>query len=286
MENPFVLPKEKYVRNMDILPAYFNQNAIFLQRMTGQPREVCIKFLKSTLSKNGKYPLVDPFMQILKQESPGNRVQDEMTFLQYIKTVTSTDRILSPSMVCYENPHVLKSPSALFVEKGIKDRSAAKNEMFKAQVAKDKVLETIKDAEQNAKKIAINSLSGMHGFSGNILYVKSGHSSLTSMCRSATGYGNANNERLLEGSRHYWSPTITIANMSALITSQPHDVFEKAMQECGLVYPTVQQTVACIRRSTDLYWRNARNFAIIEEFIENMTDLERAIVVYLSLIHI
>lgn len=72
-----------------------------------------------------------------------------------------------------------------------------------ARTAEDKVLEKIKDAEQNAKKIAINSLSGMHGFTGNILYVKSGHSSLTSMCRSATGYGNANNEKLLAGSRHY-----------------------------------------------------------------------------------
>lgn len=280
MENPFVLPKEAYKRDLDLLKGYFKQNVFFLSRMTGQPEQVAYNFLKKQLSRGGRFPIQDPNMLILKQESPGNRVKDEMTLLRYVKEVTDSDRILSPSMVCYENPNVLKSPSAKFVESGIAARKKAKNEMFLAQVAGDEVLEKIKDAEQNAKKIAINSLSGMHGFTGNILYVKSGHSSLTSMCRSATGYGNANNERLLAGSRHYWSPTITIANMAALVTSQPHDVFERAMQNCGFVYPDVEQTAECIRRSTDLYWRNPAQFQKIVDLIVRMTPLERAIVVY------
>ncbi len=280
MENPFVLPKEEYRRDLNLMKGYFDQNSLFLQRMTGESPERCLQFLKKTLSRGGKFPLRDPNMLVLKQESPGNRVRDEMTLLNYVKTVTDTNRILSPSMVCYENPHVLKSPSAKFVESGIAGRKKAKNEMFAAQVAKDEVLEKIKDAEQNAKKIAINSLSGMHGFSGNILFVKSGHSSLTSMCRSATGYGNANNERLLAGSRHYWTPTIALSNMLALITSQPHDEFQRAMDECGLAYPTVEQTAECIRRSTDLYWRKESKFAQIMAFIERLSPLERAIVVY------
>lgn len=280
MENPFVLQKAEYTRDLDLLKGYFDQNTLFLHRMTGQPQDKCLAFLKKTLSRGGKFPLRDPNMLVLKQESPGNRVRDEMTMLTYIRTVTETNRILSPSMVCYENPKVLKSPSAKFVESGIAGRKKAKNEMFYAKVAGDEVLEKIKDAEQNAKKIAINSLSGMHGFSGNILYVKSGHSSLTSMCRSATGYGNANNEKLLAGSRHYWSPSIAVSNMAALITSQPHDEFEQAMEKCGFVYPTVEQTAECIRRSTDLYWRKESKFQQIVDFIVRMTPLERAIVVY------
>ena len=280
MENPFVLPKDAYVRDLDLLKGYFNQNTLFLHRMTGQPKEKCLTFLKKTLSRGGAFPLRDPNMLVLKQESPGNRVKDEMTLLSYVNTVTSTNRIMSPSMVCYENPKVLKSPSAKFVESGIAGRKKAKNEMFVAKVNGDEVLEKIKDAEQNAKKIAINSLSGMHGFTGNILYVKSGHSSLTSMCRSATGYGNANNEKLLAGSRHYHSPKIAISNMLALIDSQPHDKFQAAMDHCGFVYPTVEQTAECIKRSTDLYWRNAGNFQKIVDFIVRLTPLERAIVVY------
>lgn len=280
MENPFVLPTEKYTRDLDLMKGYYAQNSLFLQRMTGQPEERVMQFLRKQLNRGGRFPIQDPNMLVLKQESPGNRVKDEMTLLNYIETVVDSRRIMSPSMVCYENPKVLKSPSAKFVESGIAGRKKAKNEMFNAQVAGDEVLEKIKDAEQNAKKIGINSLSGMHGFAGNILYVKSGHSSLTSMCRSATGYGNANNERLLAGSRHYWSPTIAISNMLALLTSQPHDVFEHAMQLCGFVYPTVEQTADCIRRSTDLYWRNPAKFQRIVDFIVKLSPLERAIVVY------
>lgn len=280
MENPFVLPKEAYVRDLDLMRGYFEQNSLFLQRMTGKPEEQVMSFLKTALSRGGKFPIRDPNMLVLKQESPGNRVQSEISMLEYVREVTDTKRILSPSMVCYENPNVLKSPSAKFVESGIAGRKKAKNEMFVARVAGDEVLEKIKDAEQNAKKIGINSLSGMHGFSGNILYVKSGHSSLTSMCRSATGYGNANNERLLAGSRHYHTPTIALANMLALITSQPHAEFEQAMEHCGFVYPTVEETAACIRRSTDLYWRNPNKFQQIVDFIVRLSPLERAIVVY------
>ena len=280
MENPFVLPKDQYTRDLDLLKGYFDQNAHFLSTMTGQPREIALAFLKRTLSRGGRFPMRDPNMLVLKQESPGNRVRDEMTLLNYVREVTDTKRILSPSMVCYENPNVLKSPSAIFVEKGIAGRKVAKAEQFKAKVAGDKVLEHIKDAEQNAKKIGINSLSGMHGFSGNILYIKSGHSSLTSMCRAATGYGNASNERLLAGSRHYHTPTIALANMLSLITSQPHDVYAQAMEEFGVAYPTVEETAECIRRSTDLYWRNAGQFQRLVDFIVRMTPIERAIVVY------
>lgn len=280
MENPFVLSKPDYKRNLDLLSGYFRQNTLFLAMMTGQPKEKCLNFIRRQVSRTGKFPLKDPNMLILRKESPGNRVKDEVTFTRYVKEVVDTNRILSPSMVCYERPEVLKSPSAKFVEAGIAGRKKAKNEMFRAKVAGDKVLEHIKNAEQNAKKISINSLSGMHGFSGNILYVKSGHSSLTSMCRTATGYGNANNERLLAGSRHYWSVDIALANMLNLIDTQPEEEFAAAIEHCGLVYPSHQQTVECIKRSTDMYWRNAKQFAKLEDFIAKMSPVQRAIVTY------
>lgn len=280
MANPFVLSPDQYKRDLNILKGYYEQNAHFLHLMTDQPKERCMGFLKKTLSSGGTFPLHDPEMLILRQESPGNRVKDESTLISYIREVTETERILSPTMTCYENPKVLQSPSAKFVEKGIQERKKAKNEMFQAQVDGDEVLEGIKNAEQNAKKIGINSLSGMHGFTGNILYVKSGHPSLTSMCRAATGYGNSSNERLLAGSRHYWSATIAIANMMSLITSQDHEEFEDAMVQWGMVYPTVEQTVECIRRSLEMYNRKESQMQKVEDVIVKMSPIERAIVVY------
>lgn len=280
MENPFVLKKPEYVRNLDLLKGYFSQHTIFLHKMTGASKEKAMMFIRGELSRNGRFPIKDPEVLMLRQESPGNRVKESTTFLGYVKEVTDSGRILSPSMVCYERPEVLKSPTAKFVEAGIKGRKKAKGEQFLAKINGDKVLEKIKNSEQNAKKIAINSLSGMHGFAGNILYVKSGHSSLTSMCRTATGYGNANNERLLAGARHYWSVDIALANMLSLLDSQPADEFEAAMVECNLNYPTVEQTIECIRRSTDMYWRNEKQFAKLAAFIEKLDPVELAIITY------
>lgn len=280
MANPFVLDKSEYKRDLDLLKGYFSQNTLFLHKMTGQPKDRCLQSVRRQVSRGGKFPIKDPNMLILRKESPGNRVKGETTFLNYIKEVTHTNRILSPSMVCYERPEVLKSPTALFVEVGIAGRKKAKNEMFRARTDGNKTLDKIKNSEQNAKKIAINSLSGMHGFAGNILFVKSGHSSLTSMCRTATGYGNANNERLLAGSRHYWSVDIALANMLSLIDTQPLDEYQAAMDACGLVYPTVDETAACIKRSTDLYWRAPKQSAKLYAFIEKLSPIERAVIVY------
>lgn len=280
MANPFVLDKSEYKRDLDLIKGYFSQNTLFLHKMTRQPRERCLKSIRRQVSRSGKFPIKDPNMLILRQESPGNRKKGETTFLNYVREVTDTNRILSPSMVCYERPEVIKSPTAKFVEAGIAGRKKAKNEMFRARTDGNEVLDKIKNSEQNAKKIAINSLSGMHGFAGNILYVKSGHSSLTSMCRTATGYGNANNERLLAGSRHYWSVDIALSNMLSLIDTTDLEAFDKAMVECGLVYPTVAETAACIKRSTDLYWRAPDQFAKLVAFIEAIDPVERAVITY------
>lgn len=280
--NPFVLPASEYKRNLNLVEAYFDQNAFFLHRSTGKPLETCKQFIKEQLGRNGKFPLKNPPVLALKQVSSGNRERVDESFLGYIQEVVETDRILSPSMVCYERPEVVKSTSAAYIEGGINSRKAAKKEMFNARIAGDHVLEYIKDCEQNAKKIGINSVSGMHGFSGNILYVKSGHSSLTSMCRTATGYGNANNEKLITGSRHYWSPDITLSNILAIVTNTDYDQLEAAMIEYRLHYPDTHETMRCIERSTSLYWRNDAELAKIAEFVDKLTPLERAAFVYIG----
>ncbi len=281
-DNPFVLPVSEYKRNLDIVGAYFEQNAFFLHRQTGQPIEKCTAFIKTQVSRSGKFPIKNPPVLALKQVSPGNRERVDETFLGYIQEVVETNRILSPSMVCYERPEVNKSTSAAYIEGGINGRKAAKKEMFNARIAGDHVLEYIKDCEQNAKKIAINAVSGMHGFSGNILYVKSGHSSLTSMCRTATGYGNANNEKLITGSRHYWSPDITLSNILAICTNTDYDQLQDAMERYSIHYPSTDETMRCIERSTSLYWRNDNELTKLAQFVDKLKPIERAAFVYIG----
>lgn len=278
--NHFVLPADQYKRNLNLVGAYVEQNAMLLHKQTGRPYEECEKFVKDCIRPDGQFAIKDPQVFSLEQVSPGNREQVPRTFLGYVGEVVGTNRILSPSMVCYERPEVIKSTSAAFIEGGINERKVAKKEMFLAQQQGDAVLEYIKDCEQNAKKIAINSVSGMHGFSGNILYVKSGHSSLTSMCRTATGYGNANNERFITGSRHYWSSDIVEANIATIITNTDYALLKETMDHYGIAVPTVDDVMECIERSTSLYWRNDNELVRLRRLVEKLDDLERSAFVY------
>ena len=278
--NHFVLPTSEYNRDLNLMRAYIKQTATYLAKVTGEPFEKCVSFVKREIGPGGKFELKDPQIISLEQTSPGNREKVERTFMEYVNEVVVSDRILSPSMVVYERPEVNKSTSAAFVEGGIAGRKKAKGEMFKAKQEGDEVLEYIKDCEQNAKKIGINSISGMHGFSGNILYVKSGHSSLTSMCRTATGYGNANNEKFLTGSRHYWNSDIVMGNILTIVTSTDYALLQEAIDAYKIVMPTVRDTMRCIEHSTSLYWRNPSELDRIEELVCKLTDLERAAFVY------
>jgi hypothetical protein len=54
------------------------------------------------------------------------------------------------------------------------------------------------------------------------------------------------------------------------------------MSKYNLVYPTVKDTLDCVHYSSDLYWRDERAFSKIEEFVNTLTDIERASVVYVG----
>jgi hypothetical protein len=280
MSNPFVLAPEEYTRDIDIVKAFVNQNALYLHLETGDPVEECRKFVKDTIRPGAPNGIKDPIIVSLEQTSPGNRERVDRSFLEYIKIVTESERILSPSMVCYEQAAVNKSTSAAYIEGGINERGVAKKEMFVARQQNNHILEYIKDCEQNAKKIGINSVSGMHGFEGNILYVKSGHSSLTSMCRTASGYGNAINERFIGGSRHYWHVDIVIANMLTIMSNTDYDLLQEAVDKYSIHLPTIDQTMECIEWSTRLYWRNAVELARCKSLVEKMSGIQRAAFVY------
>ncbi len=282
MSNPFVLPAEQYRRDLDLVGGYVKQQAHFISIMTGDSYAECVNAVKDIAFKDPETRMKDPDAVTLRQETPGNRERVDATFLGYLRDVVETERILSPSMVMYERPDRNKSTSAAFIEGGIAERKKAKAEMFAADMAGDRVLEYIKDCEQNSKKIGINAVSGMHGFEGNILYVKSGHSSLTSMCRASTSYGNANNEKFIMGSRHYWSIDITIANIITLVTTADYDQLEWAIEKYGIVYPSVEQTMDCITWSTMLYSNSVREVRTIRELVERLTPIQRAAVVYIG----
>jgi hypothetical protein len=112
------------------------------------------------------------------------------------------------------------------------------------------------------------------------MYNPTGHSTLTSVCRSTSGYGNANNEKFVAGNRHYWSPGITLNNIISIVNHTNYEQMEEAMAKYGIRPPSPQETMDCIRYSADLYWTNPRAMRNIEQFVFRLNPLERSAVVY------
>jgi hypothetical protein len=224
-------------------------------------------------------------MKYVGRKSNGDRVLKVTTFLNYLKTVTDHQLILAPSMTVYQNPHVEKSVTAIYIDVNIKKRSKSKKEMFAAKEAGQEALHSFKKNEQQTHKIKNNALSGAHCSESTILYLDTIHSSLTSTCRSAAGYANANNEKVISGNRHYWSSDIVIANIVSIINHVDLNAFASVMEDFKLQAPTVDETMECIQYSTDFYWRDRKRMDLIRRVVGGLSDVERAAFVYTGDLH-
>lgn len=280
-ENIFVKPTEQYVRDIDLLPAYHRDMATGMASILGITFEEALEFVKNETSDLGTYPIVDPKMWYVGRNSAGDRLTRETTFFKYIKTITDYNLIVSPSLAVYKNKEQKESITAIYIARNVKRRSKAKKEMFAAMEAGDKALQEFKNLEQNNAKIKNNALSGGHCSKSTILFIDTIHSSLTSTCRSASGYGNSNNEKITCGNRHYWSPDIVVANILNIINTVDSELFQQAIDEYSLHIPTVEETMACVVYSSRNYWRD-RRIEQVHELVKSLTDLQRAAFVYTS----
>lgn len=278
--NPFLFPIDQYKRDIDIRQGYREQVAKYISLMRNIPYSQALEFVTKELKSNGKFGLKDPDMLKLQKVARGKRVQQETTFLEYIDDIIDSDRIVSPSMVVYERPEVEKSVTAEWQDDNIAARKKSKKEMFRLKQIGEIVKSQLADYDQNSRKIRINSVSGMRGFKGNPLFLATGHSSLTSLCRAAAGYGNGTVERFLSGSRHYHTAEIAKANILAMVTIENLSRYVPIIEKYELVLPTVDDVMSMVERSTSLYWDTPHELAIIREMVSGLTDLERAVVCY------
>ena len=276
----FVNPIETYRRDFQLLPTYLKDSATYLSLQTGRPLEECLEFVQQEISSSGAFPLNIPEALVLVRDKNGDRNVQTIPITQFFDEVTANQEILSPTMASYVHPDKKVSLLAEYIAGNLQRRKAAKKEMFVAEMRGDSNLRAIKNAEQNSLKIKNNSLSGAHSSPHTILWNKSSHSTLTSTCRTATSYGNANNEKFLYGNRHYWAPDVVKANIVSIINHTDAAAMEAMLRKYRLVHPSVEQTMACIKRSTDPYWRSANQTAIIESLVKSLKPVERSAFVY------
>lgn len=280
--NPFLLEKEEYQRDLMFLKHYVEDAAKYLSISTGDPIEKCTKFVKDVLKPGGAFEFKDPKIVYLERIDYADRVKKEGTLLQYLADSIKNEELIAPTLTTYVNPKVKKSLLVDFVDENIAIRSRAKKEMFTAKMKGLIDLESFKNAEQSNAKISNNSISGGHVSSSTVLFNKTAHSTLTSNCRSTSGYGNANNEKLLSGNRHYYHPSIVINNIVSIANRTDLVKLEAVMTKYQLHYPTTQEAMQCVLISTRQYWRSSKQEKVIEELLQNLKPLERAAFVYVS----
>lgn len=285
MKNHFVHEPESYSRDLNILKHYKNDAALYLQKRTGKDFDTCMAWVNKNTAAAGELGITDPETLVLTKEKEGQREPVTMPFSHYLKDVEENSRIVSPTMAVYYHPAQKNSLLKDYIGINIKKRSIFKKEMFTAKTEGNVELTTLKNNEQKSAKIKNNSLSGAQASAHTILRNKSAHSSLTSTCRSATSYGNANNEKFLMGNRHYWSPDIVKANIISIIRSTDYEALNLALVHHGIRHPTVAETMECITYSTDLYWRNPAQIEDIHRLVVSLTDEERSAFVYTGDIH-
>lgn len=281
-DNPFVLKPEEYVRDINFMSHYVKDVSTYLSISTGKPMDVCTDFVTKNLGKDGLFAFKDPKISFLERQENGDRVKTETGLYQYFKDSINDKEIIAPTLTTYLHPDKKKSLLAIYVDENIKARAAAKKEMFAAKAAKNDLLAAVKKIEQTNRKLGNNAISGAHVSPSNPLYNKSAHSTLTSGCRVTSAYGNANNEKIISGNRHYWNHHVVLNNIISIINNFDYNNFEKMLTYYGLKYPTAEETMECILYSSRLYWWDRHYVKEIEDLVNKLTPIQRAGFVYIG----
>jgi len=280
-DNPFVLPIEAYTRDLDVVKHYKSDAACYLSIMSGRPVEHCAAWIEKQLAKGGKFEFKDPKVMFLHRQENGDRIKRAMPFMGYLNEAIRNQELIAATFTTYIHPSKKQSLLVDYIDDNVAMRSKAKKAMFAADAAGDKATAVLKKIEQNNRKIRNNAISGSHVTPSTPMYNPTGHSTLTSTCRVTSGYGNVNNEKLVAGNRHYWSPQIVVNNIISIVNHSDYQAIRAVMEKYDLHYPTTDETMACIRYSTDLYWpRNLQALARIRLLVDKLTPIQRAAFMY------
>lgn len=275
MSDPFVLDKTEYVRQVNPVVDYKKQAVYFLTKMTGKSERECWEFVNNRI-RVGQLGIKDPVIRYLERQDNGDRIEKEGTILEYIGESISNNEIIAPTLTTYLSPAIKESLYVAYIESNIAVRNRAKKAQFAAEAIGDLDKKAEENISQTNEKLANNAISGGHVSPSTPLFNKTAHSSLTSNCRTTSGYGNANNEKFLSGNRHYWSPTIVVNNITSIISNTDYPALEKVILKYNIKYPSVEDVMECITYSTNLYWKSNRNIDRIRIYVERLTAIERA----------
>lgn len=279
-DNPFTLPKTEYKRDLNLVGNYIKDSAHYLHTMTGKPLDECIEYVRRNLKPGGRFEIKDPQVRYLERGENGDRVEKMGSFLGYLGDSVKKRELIAPTFTTYTHPSVKKSILAEFIGINVKARSVAKKAMYRAEMAGDTVTYLFKKNEQNNRKLANNAISGAHVSNSTPLFNRTSHSTLTSNCRTTSGYGNANNEKMLSGNRHYHNHLIVINNLVSITNHTNYDELAEVMRKYGIRTVTHEEVMGLIQFSTDLYWRSEQHMTLIRDLVYKLNPMQLSAFAY------
>jgi hypothetical protein len=278
--DPFIRPLEHYHRRIDLINDYVEDGAHYMSMMSGDSIDACRTHIRESIKPGGTRALWIPRVHFLRRGANGDREEYTASFLDYLNRAYSNQEIMAPTMTTYLPSSKKESLLAVYIDGNLKKRSAAKKAMFQAEIDGLDALKETLDGQQSTFKIKNNALSGAHCSPFTPLWNKTAHSTLTSICRSATSYANANNEKFLYGNRHYYTPDIVKTNLTTIIRHSDLEKMEKAMNRWALRAPTVEETMGCIKRGSETYWRNPDQMDLIHQLVDKLSPIQRSAFVF------
>lgn len=279
MKGIFYKDKGSYQNTFNPFNAYIEQAAQYVSVMKSIPYEVAREKVIKVLKDNFQ----DKKVVFLEREENGDRVPKETSLSSYIIHNLKEGNVIAPTLTTYISYDKKKSILAEFISENVKKRAEAKKIAHQAKADGNKELEVSKNNEQSMMKIYNNSLSGAFAQKGCILYNPTAHSTLTSITRTITSLSNATNEKLIAGNRYYPRPKDVLNNIIYISTYANLAIVKEAMEYFNLHYPTVDETIAVLKRSSDLYFTDERYYnEYVRPYLERLTKEARAAICYIN----
>lgn len=278
--NVFLKDLDYYQRDIQPVNHYVEQTAFFLHRKTGDPLEKCREFVNDSI-RNGPKPLKNPKIVYFERDQETLDRHKKMTTLYgYITSTVKRGDILAPTFTTYIHPSVKKSLISDFVLENTKKRSEFKKLASKAKADHNDDLFAIMNNRQGTMKTYNNSLSGGFATDSSVLFNTSAHSTLTSITRTLSSFGNVFNERIITGNRHYRDYNVIINNIISIAYKTNHEEIRRTIEKYKLNYPTAEDAFACILYSSRLNFRDKVKEEKIHQLLLTLTKEELADFVY------
>lgn len=280
--NPFVKEPSYYSRKVDILKGYTEASALYLHSKHSQfSLDYCTKYVTDQMKAGGTNELKDPRVMFISQRKRGTRAKETSTLTSLLNEVVNDQNlILSPALIAYQRPEILKSLLSEFLFGNVKKRKDFKGLMYRYEQEGNDTLKIFYNILQSSVKELNNSVSGAAVSKFNAIYCKSSHLSLTAGCRTGTSYANASNERFIAGNRHYHKSNVVLQELSNAALYGPHKEILEVVSRYKLTIPSVEQTMECILKSSRKYWRDNKAEAFIKDYIKTMKPAARAAFCY------